>query len=319
MKINIWGSSIPFNTGKNKLEDMKIKKMPELLLMLGMAKATFGTKIVKDKTSFESFTYEKAIKPGNEKKTYDDVPTITPFISEGSDTAVVIAPGGGFFYKEIDSEGYQRAKVLNEMGISAFVLDYRVNPYKAPASSMDMQRAVRYVRYHAEEYGIDSKKVGVMGSSAGGYVAASSALLLRDEVPDVEGYVPDEVDRESGKASFLSLFYPVTGFYRNPSMLAILAGDDFFHDGKRRKLQDDYSLQNHLEGKVPPVFLIYGDKDPLKDMLDFEKAMKEKGLSIETHVIPKASHGFSPIKDTAGLWKEDYQKWLKRLFEQGKG
>jgi len=312
--LNIWGNSIPMNTGKSKLDDMTIRRMPNLMLLLGMARDTFGTKIVKNRKYFDTFTYEKYIKPGVGKESYDDVPTLTPFIVPKSDTAVIIAPGGGFFYKEVDSEGYHRAKTLNEMGISAFVLDYRVNPYKAPAEYLDMQRAIRYVRFHADKYGINPDKVGVMGSSAGGYVAAASALLLPDEAPQIDGYVPDEIDMVSGRASFISLFYPVTGFHKNPSMLSILVGDDFYDEKKRPSLQEYYSLQNHLDDDVPPIFLIYGDKDPLKDMLDFERAVKEKHLPIETHVIPKVSHGFSPIKDIDSLWKEDYEKWVKGLF-----
>ena len=169
----IWGNSIPFNTGKSKLSDMTVKKMPEIVLLLGMAMDTFGTKIVKSTKIFDTFTYEKNIKPGYGKATYDDVPTITPYLSDGSDIGVVIAPGGGFFYKEMEAEGHARARLMNQIGISAFVLDYRINPYKFPAAAMDMQRAVRYVRAHAAEYGVDPNKVGVMGSSAGGYVAAS--------------------------------------------------------------------------------------------------------------------------------------------------
>lgn len=314
-KINIWGKLVPYNTGDMKLQDMIVKKYPELVLLLKMGIDTFGTRIVKDKRTFDTFTYRKGIMPGSEAFTYDDLPTIMPFVVAGSDVAVIIAPGGGFFYKEIDSEGYHRAKILNSMGISAFVLDYRINPYKAPVPYLDMQRAIKYVRFHASEFGVDSRKVGVMGSSAGGYVAAASALLLADEVPKVEGYTPDEIDKESGKASFISLFYPVTGFYKNPSMLSILAGDDFFDDKKRAGLQSQYSLQNHLKGKIPPVFLIYGAKDPLKDMLDFDREMKAKNLDIETHVIPKVSHGFSPIKEPERdkLWTGDYKNWINRV------
>ena len=98
-------------------------------------------------------------------------------------------------------------------------------------------------------------------------------------------------------------------------MLSILAGDDFFDDKKRADLQYQYSLQNHLDGKIPPVFLIYGEKDPLKDMQDFEKEMKDKNLDIETHVIPKVSHGFSPVGDPERdrLWVHDYKNWIKRV------
>lgn len=310
----IWGNSIPFNTGKSKLSDMTVKKMPEIVLLLGMAMDTFGTKIVKSTKIFDTFTYEKNIKPGYGKATYDDVPTITPYLSDGSDIGVVIAPGGGFFYKEMEAEGHARARLMNQMGISAFVLDYRINPYKFPAAAMDMQRAVRYVRAHAAEYGVDPNKVGVIGSSAGGYVAASSALLLPNEAPDVDGYIPDAIDRENGMPSFIALFYPVTGFLKNPSMLSLLVGKDFFDEEKRPALQEQFSLQNHLDGNVPPVFLARGDKDPLKDMLDFERAMQEKKLPIEVLTIPKAGHGFSPIKNAESLWMKPFETWCKGSF-----
>lgn len=99
------------------------------------------------------------------------------------------------------------ARFLNENGISAFVLEYRLNPYKAPVCYLDMQRAIRYVRHHAVEYGISSKQIGAMGFSAGGYVTGASYILLGNAPVEYKGYKPDEVDEEDGRADFLGMIF----------------------------------------------------------------------------------------------------------------
>lgn len=317
-KIHIWGSTIPFNTGELKKNLLKLNRKPAFLLFKGVYQDTFGTKISKSTSNMDTYGYKKGILTGQESEYMDDIPTLTPFLAEGSSIAVILAPGGGFYYKEKGSEGYEKAKVLNEMGISAFVLDYRVNPYRAPAGYMDLQRAVRYVRYHAAEFKISPDRIGTMGFSAGGYIVGAEEILLEDVEPMAEGYKPDEIDSVSGRPDFMILNYPVTGFYRNPSMLSLLAGDDFFDNQKRRDLQKSYSLQEHLKADMPPQFICYGDKDPLKDMQDYIGAIEQAGLPIRKLIIPGASHGLIFRKDAWELWRAGVEKWVFELFDDEK-
>lgn len=317
-KNEIWGKTIPFNTGKLKKNILKINKKPTPILVLAAIKDTFGTKVAKSTSNLDTYGYKKSIKSGMESKYMDDIPTVTPFLVEESNIAVIIAPGGGFYYKEKNEEGYVKAQVLNKMGISAFVLDYRVNPYRAPAGYMDLQRAVRYVRYYADELGISPNRIGTMGFSAGGFIAGAEEILLDDVAPNEMGYEADEIDSVSGRPDFMILTYPVTGFYRNPSMLSLLAGDDFFDERKRKELQRQFSLQHHLKKDLPPQFICYGDKDPLKDMQDYIAAVEQMELPIKKVTIPGASHGFLGGKGGWDIWQEELETWIFEIFPKDK-
>lgn len=315
-KFPIWGSTVPFNTGKSKLEVLRVSEKSMPLLGLQLFQDIFGTRIAKNRAALDNGTYQKSIRTGQERATFSDVPTLTSFVVPGSKATVILVPGGGFCYKEKQSEGSDKARDLNARGVSAFVLDYRVNPYRAPAAWMDLQRAVRYLRFHASELGISGNKIGTIGFSAGGYVVGAESLLLKDVPPAVEGYTPDEIDRLSGKPDFMGLIYPVTGFYRNPSMLCLQAGDSFFDAAKRPDLQKQYSLQWHLQTDMPPQFMAYGDKDPLKDMLDYAAAVEEAGLPLKKIVIPGASHGFLFVRDGHRIWMDAFVPWLERQVSE---
>ena len=312
-KLPIWGETIPYNTGRDKREVLKLHRLPGLLHTVGMLRDIFGTKIAKSTTFMDTQAWRAGIRKGLEQEIFSDVPTLTPFPVKGSRAAVILSPGGGFCYKERENEGYDKARELNRRGISAFVLDYRICPYEAPVFWLDLQRAVRYVRFHAEELGVAGNKIGTVGFSAGGYVTGAEALLLDDVPPNVEGYTPDEIDRVSGRPDFTGLIYPVTGFYRNPSMLSMLVRDAFFDAAKRPALQKEYDLKNHLDGFVPPLFLAYGDKDPLKDMLDFSFEAEKRGLPLKKLIVPGASHGFLGVKDGHERWLNEFPHWLETV------
>ena len=312
-KLPIWGEHIPYNTGKSKREVMKINHLPGPLQLLGALRDTFGTKIARSSTYFDTQTWRAGIRKGLEQETFSDVPTLTPYPVKGSRFAVIFSPGGGFYHKERESEGYDKARELNKRGISAFVLDYRINPYRAPVYWLDLQRAVRYVRFHADDLGVAENKIGAVGFSAGGYVTGAEALLLDDVPPQVEGYTPDAIDRVSGRPDFTGLIYPVTGFTRNPSMLSILTGADFFDAARRPSLQRHFDLKNHLDGFVPPLFLAYGDKDPLKDMLDFAFEAEKRGLPLKKMIVSGASHGFLGVKDGHERWMNEFPAWVESV------
>lgn len=308
--IALWNGTVPYNTGEKKTDLLKVKKQPAWKTLIEMGVGVFGKGIISSTAGLDTFTYDFWIAKGNESEYMDDIPTITPYVVPGSDTGVIVVPGGGFLYKEMEAEGHSRARALNERGISAFVLDYRVNPYRVEASINDLRRAVRYVRAHADAFGLSPNKIGTLGFSAGGYIVGAEGLGDASAVPQWEGYTPDALDEVSCRPDFVAMLYPGTGFNRNPSMLAIAAGDDFFDEAKRPALQKEYDLRNMLHEGQPPIFICHGTIDPLKDMQDFTAAVEEAGLPMEKLIIKHASHGLKPVRNAEKRWMDAFMKWL---------
>ena len=147
----------------------------------------------------------------------DFKPYLTPYIIDGAKTAVVVCPGGGYTHRA-PHEGNEYAEWLNSIGVSAVVLEYRVAPYKTPAPGQDIQRAIRDARYELTKLGVE--KIGVMGSSAGGHLAATASVHY-----DKMFYEPqDEIDEVSARPDFTILCYPVIDMY------------EYRHDGSRMNL-----------------------------------------------------------------------------------
>lgn len=312
-QVKIWGESIPYNHVGTKSDRLQLNKLPGFMSVLPWFSAVFGKSHIKSPSAYDNYTYKMWIKKGNESLIFDDKPTITPFLADKSDTAVIIAPGGGFCSKSYQSEGEKIAAFLNARGISAFVLNYRLFPYLAPVCYLDMQRAIRYVRYHAKEYSIDPDKIGCMGFSAGGYVAGASAVLLKNTPVTAPGYTPDAVDQVNALPSFVGLIYPVTGFDKNPSMLYTLIGKDYFDEVKRKDAQKKYSLSTNLTVDSIPQFLCYGTKDMLQDMKDYDARLDEYQIKHRTLILEGAGHGFALNKPKFNYWGDEYVKWIKSL------
>lgn len=215
-------------------------------------------------------------------------PSITPFLptGKGNGTAVIIAPGGGHRELWIDHEGYNPAKWLNERGVTAFVLKYRLAKEEKSTYTVDeheladIRRAIRLVRAHAKEYNIDTARIGVMGFSAGGEVAALSAM--RFDKGNVAA--KDVVDRESSRPAFQALIYP------------------------------GGSARFEVTKNAPPVFLLggYGDRpDIAEGLAQVYIKYKQAGVPAELHIYSDAGHGFGvrPTNDGA------VAGWMQRLFE----
>jgi len=313
-KLRIWGALIPYNEPeKCKADYMILNNKSKLQVEMDWVTDVFGTSVSEDASGMDTFTWLDEISSGKASEYFDDVPTLTPYLVDGVDTAVIIAPGGGFCNQSREKEGYEIAEFLNKNGISAFVLEYRMNPYEAPVCYLDMQRAIRYVRYHATEYGLRRDHIGAMGFSAGGYVAGASVILLRDEVPVWKDYTPDDIDRESGRADFLGMIYPVAAFDRNPNMLCVLAGDAFFDPAKRPALQKKYSLTENITPDCPPQFLCYGDQDPLLDIPAYARMLDEAGVLHQTCLVNGASHGYGLRDEQFAYWGEIYVQWIRTI------
>ena len=213
-------------------------------------------------------------------------PSLTPYPAEGAagpSPAVIVCPGGAYDFLCIDYEGYEIAEYLSKRGVSAFVLKYRV-PRQRQAALCDALRAVRYLRFHAEEFGIRADSVGIMGFSAGGNLAAMCAGSYK-KVP----YEPaDEIDRVSARPDTLGLIYPA-----------------YLEEKPRFPLTKAH----------PPTFLLQASDDPyFPSLTAYEKVLLKKKLSLECHIYPEGGHGFGsrPCGKATDNWLDLYLSWLKR-------
>jgi acetyl esterase/lipase len=239
-------------------------------------------------------------------------PTLTVYpapASKANGTAVIICPGGGYVRLSIENEGSQVAEWLNTLGVTAFVLRYRMVEYGHPAPLRDVLRAVRLVRSEAEAYGIKANRIGVLGSSAGGHLAASSGTLFND--PD--GKTGAKLDSVNARPDFLVLLYPV-----------ITLKDPLAHKGSRDALLgktatpemiERMSLETRVTKETPPTFIVATEEDktvPVENSLMFFQALRTAGVPAELHVWPKGPHGFGMRTDVgeASTWTKRCEEWL---------
>ncbi len=249
----------------------------------------------------------------------NDIPTLTRFDPVGgtaTGSAMVICPGGGYGGLA-GHEGADYALFLNRRGVTAFVLRYRLGSagYRHPAMLMDAARAVRWVRAHAAATGIDPKRVGIMGSSAGGHLA--STLLTHFDLGNPES--TDPVERESSRPDLGVLCYPV-----------ITLGPEG-HGGSRRNLVGEFAsadllrnLSNELQVTpgTPPTFVWHTFEDavvPVANALLFAAALERNRVPFDLHIYQKGRHGIGlgarpPEFEGAHEWTTDLVFWLR---EQG--
>ncbi|MBD2754361.1 alpha/beta hydrolase [Spirosoma validum] len=256
-----------------------------------------------------------------EKRTYDAAgrltalshvisPRLIVFKSASPNgTGVIICPGGG--YRNLNTENARFiAKRLNKWGIMAFVLTYRL-----PADGLmqdrsigvfqDVQQAFRVVRQRASEWGIRPNRLGVLGSSAGGHVAAMAATQFTkafESGKDTTGLRPD----------FLILCWPVVSFR-----------PDIGHQGSVKNLLGDhptesqlaaYSPEEHVTATTPPTFLVHAGDDPtvnFSNSIRFYQAVKKAGIPAELHLYEKGGHGFGIKPDLTDSWMTQLEIWLR--------
>ncbi|UVI28530.1 alpha/beta hydrolase [Paenibacillus spongiae] len=241
----------------------------------------------------------------------EDRPAITPYLAQsGGPGAVIVCPGGGYGMRA-DHEGEPIAKWLNRLGIHAFVLRYRVEPYRFPSALTDVQRAIRYVRHRAEEWGIDPGKVGVLGFSAGGHLCATVGTHYDLGLPNAA----DPIDRQSCRPDLMALCYPV-----------ITMQPPYTHQGSVHNLLGPAPeermiklLSNELQvtADTPPAFLWHTSDDeavPVENCLLFASALRKSGVPFDLHVYEKGQHGLGLAEhdEHVANWTTVCGLWLKR-------
>ena len=255
--------------------------------------------------------------PGAKGDTLEDKPRITAYVpaGDGPFACIVICPGGGYGGRA-KHEGEPIARWLNTIGVAGFVLDYRVKPYRHPIPLGDAQRGIRTVRARAAEWKIDPKRVGILGFSAGGHLAASATTIFDDGKPDAA----DPIDRQSCRPDAAILCYPVItfgDFRHNGSMVNLLG------PAPASKLRQEMSLETRVTRETPPTFLWHTSDDgavPVENSLLFAMALRKNKVPFALHVFPRGPHGIGLGDGDRGAkapearqWPALCAEWLKNL------
>jgi len=254
--------------------------------------------------------------PGALGKADKDLPTLTPFLPDparATGAAIVICPGGGYAHLA-PHEGADYARFLNEYGIAGFVLKYRLGSdgYHHPAMLQDAARALRTVRARAGEWKLDPKRIGIMGSSAGGHLASTLLTHFDSGKPDAV----DPIERQSSRPDLGILCY------------AVISMDEFGHAGSRKNLLGpnaspelvrELSNELHVTKDTPPCFIWHTYEDggvSVENSLEFAEALRRAGVPFDLHIYQKGPHGlglgtrdWNPEKRHP--WTRDCIYWLQ--------
>ena len=243
-----------------------------------------------------------------------DVPTLTYYPAyHGIPTAVIVAPGGGYRGLAMNHEGRQVANWLNAMGITAFVLKYRLGPrYHHPIELGDAQRALRLVRARAADYGVQPDRIGMMGFSAGGHLTSTAETHFDGGNPDA----PDPIDRASSRPDFAVLGYAVISFvapYSHRGSAQALLGDS-----PDPALLENLSNDLQVTAQTPPTFLFSTSADttvPSENSVAFYLALHKAHVPAELHIFQKGPHGVGlDLGDPAlGEWPTLLINWFRGL------
>lgn len=238
---------------------------------------------------------------------YPSLTMYAPPAGQANGTAVIYCPGGGYIRLAI---GDEERRVLNAAGVTVFVLKYRMVEYGYPAPLQDVLRAIRLLRSQAASFGLKPDRIGLLGQSAGGHLAAWAATLWDD--PD--GKTGAALDNVSARPDFVALVYPV-----------ITMKDPFVHHGSRDALLgkppspaliEKLSLENRVRPDMPPVWLVatMADKSvPVENTLHFYQALRDAKVPAEMHVYAQGNHGNSLDRQygPTAEWPQRLLDWMR--------
>lgn len=235
--------------------------------------------------------------------------------------AVLVIPGGGYSFVSLRGEGIDVARALTARGITCFVLNYRLPGEgwidRANVPLQDAQRAMRLIRAEARRFAIDPARLGVIGFSAGGHLAASLATL-----PSLEVYRGvDAADRQSARPAVAGLIYAVSNVDPGRS-----------HGGSRANLlgpapdpamERRYAADRHVVATTPPLFIAHAEDDatvPVFNSIDMLGAARAANIAVEAHIFQKGGHGFGtrlPRTLPASLWPDLFDRWMTGIVNRG--
>lgn len=241
---------------------------------------------------------------------YPSLTLYAPEAGTANGTAVIYCPGGGYVRLAIGENGGADTKWLNGLGVTVFVLKYRLVEYGHPAPLRDVLRAIRIVRSRAAEFGVRPDRIGLLGGSAGGHLAASASTMW----DAAEGRTGAAIDSVDARPDFAMLIYPV-----------VTMEEPFVHKGSRDALLGKtaapdlvqlLSIEKHVRKDTPPTFLVATMADqsvPVENSLQLYKALREAGVPTEMHLYAQGAHGASrdPKYGTTALWPQRAEEWMR--------
>ncbi len=230
-----------------------------------------------------------------------------------SGSAILICPGGGYSHLAMYKEGKKVALWLNSLGITAFVLKYRmpnnlIMKDKSIGPLQDAIEAIRIIRRNAKVWSIDPDKIGVLGFSAGGHLASTLATHYLDKVYDTDG--------TSARPDFSILIYPVIsmedGITHNGSKVSLLG------QNASKELIEKYSNEKQIDANTPKTFIVHATDDkvvPVENSINYYMNLKKYNVPVEMHLYENGGHGFGlGTKGTHTEWPKDCEKWLAENF-----
>lgn len=252
----------------------------------------------------------------NEPPLYDEkiegqkAPNVIPYIVEGSKACVIVCAGGGYHHKA-DHEAFPVAEWFNSLGISAFVLDYRVAPYRFPCAQLDAKRAIRYARFNVKKYGYSEDKIGIIGFSAGGHLAACCGTIEEDF-----GYIKqDEIDEVSSRPDFMILAYPVISFteFGHMGSCKNLLGEDATMEQK-----EALSIEKRVNKNTCPTFLWHAFSDNVVSSGNsflMGLALGKNKVCSDVHIFTEGTHGINLAKNYQHVseWTKLCENWLRKI------
>ncbi len=270
---------------------------------------------IPDEIISSDYTEKQTIKDGVLQSTsFVTIPTLSIFIPKDvkpNQTAVIIFPGGGYSHLSMDKEGAKVANWLNSLGITAFVLKYRlpsdlIMKNKNIGPLQDAQEAMRYVRENATKWNIDSNKIGTIGFSAGGHLASTLATHYDDKTYE-------SASKTSARPDFSLLIYPVISMENSITHKG--SQTSLLGNNPSQILIDSLSNDKKVTPQTPPTFLVHATDDTAvlpENSINYYLALKKNGVTSELHLYGNGGHGFGlGVKDTSKNWTKDCEEWLK--------
>lgn len=229
----------------------------------------------------------------------ENVPTLTVYHPNNPNgTAIIACPGGGYGHLALTHEGHDMAEWFNEQGITYAVLKYRLPHAKLENLPLaDAEQAMRIMRSHAGEWHVDTSRVGIMGASAGGHLAATLATLYSDE---------------SVRPDFQILFYPVISMSSDITERGTQV--NLIGENPTDEIRDRYSLQLQVTANTPPAFILLSADDGVSPMnsIEYFIALHRQNIPAALHIYPSGGHGWG-FKDSFQYkqqWTAEMAKWL---------
>jgi acetyl esterase/lipase len=231
----------------------------------------------------------------------ENTPSIRVYLAEKPNGAsVIVCPGGGYSYLAIDKEGYNFAPWLNERGFACIVLNYSLPAGRSEVPLNDAKQAMRLLRSHANEWQLDTARIGVAGFSAGGHLASTLATHFDNDT----------------RPAFQILFYPVITMdttYTHRGSHNNLLGDN-----PCQALEELYSNEKQARPQTPPAFILLSDDDgtvPSANSVNYYLALRKNNVPCELHIYPTGGHGWGvyPTFKYYGEWSESLSRWMEKF------